>query len=108
MLIAALILGLCVWRTHDRLKDWRSDAALWRAAVQTAPQLSRPMVNLAGALTRQGHYAEAWALAQQAAPVIPPEQRKALALIVRWLDTVWQPVCDDPRWRSWCAWELAV
>ena len=106
MLIGALILWLCAWRTHDRLEDWRSDEALWRSAVQTSPTLARPMVNLAGALARQGHYEEAWQWVQRAEPVIPAHQRKALALIVRWLDTVWQPVCDDQRWRSWCAWAL--
>lgn len=62
VLLGALVLGLCAWRTTDRAQDWRSDEALWASAVVSAPALPRPALNLAVAVGRLGRWEEsvAW------------------------------------------------
>lgn len=56
--LVAVGLGLSVWATHARAQDWRSDEALWRAAVTTTPEQPRPALNLAKALGRLGRLPE--------------------------------------------------
>lgn len=53
-----LILG-CVLLTAHRATVWRSDEALWTAAVRVTPAAPRPLINLAAAYARQGRWAEA-------------------------------------------------
>ena len=59
VLVVALLLGLCACRTHVQLETWRSDEALWRAAVAISPDRPRPALNLAVALERRGAISEA-------------------------------------------------
>ena len=49
VLIAALVLGLCAAGSHARVQDWRSDEALWRAAISVS-ETPRGLLNLAVAL----------------------------------------------------------
>lgn len=110
VLIGALILGLCAWRTHTRAGDWRSDQALWTAATVSAPQVPRPWLNLAAAKWRTGQFAAAWPDLERAVEAVARERyapmqpgityyaRKQLYL----LDAV-EPRCDTPRWRPLCA-----
>lgn len=57
------MLGLCAYQTSTRLWDWRSDEALWRAAVAVSPEAPRPALNLAAALVHRSARDEAafWA-----------------------------------------------
>lgn len=57
--VGALLLLLCAWRTHERAQAWRSDVALWTAAVASSPEHSRPSLNLAMAYARLGQWSEA-------------------------------------------------
>ena len=56
VLIGALVLLLCAWRTHDRSQDWRSDEALWMSAAVSSPALPRPALNLSVVYGRQGDW----------------------------------------------------
>lgn len=92
VLVAALLLGLCAYQAFARLEQWRSDEALWTAAVAVSPGTPRPALNLAVALDRRGASAEArvWAvkahgLALQRQSI--DAQGKAHALIT-WIDLV--------------------
>lgn len=113
VLIGLLVLGLCAWRTHERAQDWRSDQALWSAAVRTAPTLPRPRANLGAALLRTGRFAEASEAVRQAARLADQpaharmrrEIRRHLWSQLQWIDGAW-PVCDQPAFSALCAsWE---
>lgn len=67
VLIGVLVLGCCAWQTRTRLEDWRSDEALWTAAVAVAERSPRARLNLAVALERRSAFDEARAAAQTAA-----------------------------------------
>lgn len=67
VLVGALVLVLCAWRTHDRAMDWRSDEALWSAAVVSAPDLPRPALSLGMAYARLGHWEQSAAWTGRAA-----------------------------------------
>lgn len=104
-LVAALLLGLCAWRSHVRLEAWRSDEALWTAAVAVSPDLPRPSLNLAVAQMRASridaaviHAESALRLAQVRGDV--EAARRAVGLLI-WIDVLHIPLCDPP-WRSWC------
>ena len=58
-LVGALVLGICAWVTQGRAQVWRSNEALWTAAVAVTPTKPRPLVNLAAAYARQGRAEEA-------------------------------------------------
>lgn len=59
VLLGALLLLLCAYRTHERSQAWRSDEALWSSAVTSSPSLPRPALNLAVAFGRQTQWDKA-------------------------------------------------
>lgn len=105
VLVAALLLGLCAWRTHARLEAWRSDEALWTAAVAVSPDLPRPALNLAAAQARASRIVAAVTHAETALRLAEARQdteaaRRAVGLLT-WIDVLHTPLCDPPG-RSWC------
>lgn len=100
VLIGVLVLILCAWRTAERAKCWRSDQALWAAAVTSSPSLPRPALNLAAAYTRISEW-EAALLWTLKANELGADQAEVSAL-VGWIDTNY-PICDRSSVRRWCA-----
>ena len=72
VLVGVLVLCLCAWRAHDRSQDWRSDEALWRAAVTSAPAQPRPALNLAVAYARLGQWEASIEWTQRAVHLMSP------------------------------------
>ena len=99
VIVVALLLGLCAWRTHAQLETWRSDETLWRAAVAVSPDLPRPALNLAVALERRGAIPEArrWiSRATALADVRQTPQTLRLATRFRvWLDVMHGDSCSS-------------
>ena len=58
-LAIGLLLG-CAWLTHARAQVWRTNEALWTAAVAVTPTTPRPLINLAATFARHGQ----WELSQ--------------------------------------------
>lgn len=76
VLIGALILASCAVQTAQRVRVWRSDEALWTAAVAVAPT-TRALINLAAALARQGRWEEAHLWLHRAQPTTALEREGA-------------------------------
>lgn len=108
VLIGALILGLCAWRTHTRAGDWRSDRALWTAATVTTPDAPRPWLNLTAADIQTGQYADAWTHWPRAIATSRAERYTAVRPTVwlyasrqlAWIDGMLQVCPASP----FCAW----
>lgn len=106
-LIAVLLLGLSAWQTHTRLEAWRSDQALFLAAVQVTPRAPRPWLNLGAAQFSQGETARGLDSTLQAAALARTRGDRWLqhrvALQLRHFDVFAGPVCDRPPASSFCA-----
>ncbi len=61
------LLLVCAWATHRRVAVWQDSLTLWSDAVEKAPCLIRPHVQLAQALTALHRDTEAQAQWQQIA-----------------------------------------
>ena len=105
VLIGVLILSACAWRTHDRLRDWHSDPALFTAAVAVTPDLPRPHLNLGYALGRAGEADAAFQHTVTATRLARAQgntwiqARTAQQFI--WLDVLYG-VCEPLAARPWC------
>lgn len=106
VLIGALILLVCAWRTQDRLEDWRSDRALFTAAVAVTPDWPRPHLNLGYALGRVGEADAAFQATVRAVQLAHSQgntwiQERAARQFV-WLDVLYG-VCDPLAARPYCS-----
>lgn len=70
-LTAAALITLFAVRTIVRDRDWRSEEALYAAAVRDAPDNARMRVDLAAVRFDQRRYAESIALCERAAEITP-------------------------------------
>ncbi len=111
--IGALVLGMCALGSAHRLEDWRSDQALWTAAVRVTPALPTAALNLSATYLRHGQWQEAseWtlraahlSLSRPAAPRASsqPTLPQIVQTQLAWID-VFYPVCGTPAGRPWCA-----
>ena len=107
VLIGALLLGCCVWQTHQRAQAWRSDEALFAAAVRVAPALPRPALNYGVALVKRGAVDEGLTWTLRAAALADAQhdpRRKAEAIThLQWINVVAGLPCYLPPSPSWCA-----
>ena len=105
VLVGALLLSLCAFATQNRLTEWRSDEALFTAAVRVAPRLPRPALNLGAAFSQQGRWddAIAWTERAQTLSERHPTGLAQQPLIQRQRQFLYVMACADPGSRSWCA-----
>lgn len=111
--IAALLLLVCAYGSTHRLQAWRSDRALWTAAVTTTPQLPEAALRLGAAHIQVGRWEDAatWTLraAQLTAerPTLArpmpgvPGFAEALSRQAWFIDAFW-PICHRPHWQRAC------
>lgn len=113
ILIGALVLAACAYGSTQRLRDWRSDQALFLAAVRVSPKLPTAALFLGSVYLRQGSWTQArdWSLyaatLSEARPTLPhayglPSFAESLGAQLQWIDA-FLPVCDQPAWARWCA-----
>jgi len=106
VLIGVLVLSACAWRTHDRVQDWRSDEALFAAAVAVTPDWPRPRLNYGYALGRAGRPDPAFT--QTVTALDQASRRGDLWLMERarrqlaWLDVLYG-VCEPQAARLYCS-----
>lgn len=106
VLVGALVLLACAGQTHTRLKDWRSDQALFTSAVAVTPTAPRPWLNLASAYIRQGQRAEGLRTTLMAARLAESRQdTRMLRVVDRHLQyfDVLDGLCERPDAPSRCA-----
>jgi tetratricopeptide (TPR) repeat protein len=72
--LLAIVTAACGARTYARNQDWKSELALWRSAVQSAPQSFKAHLALATALLAEGpaHHGEAMPEVEKAAAILDP------------------------------------
>lgn len=71
---AVVSLALALTTAH-RVPAWTSEMALWEAAVATAPQKPRPLVNLGNHYSLEGRFSRAEALYREAIRVASQPER---------------------------------
>lgn len=112
VLIAALLLGLSACGSAQRLEAWRSDQALFTAAVGVTPAMPIAALLLGRAYLSQGQWPQArdWTLKAAAlseARPMPPKATWSQTLTHRIgsqlvVIDAFLPVCDQPAWARWC------
>lgn len=105
VLIGVLLLSLSASQTYTRALEWRSDEALWRAGVRANPTLALPAYNLGSTLAHEGRWTEAadqFLVAAQHAK--GGDLRRLAGIGLSYIDTVGEPICEQPRFSPWCVW----
>lgn len=76
---AGVLLGILALLSHDRISDWRSNEALWTAAIAVSPS-PRALINLSAAELRIGRAYDALQHAVQAVDAtLDPRRSQILA-----------------------------
>jgi hypothetical protein len=97
---AALTLAIPLgWRTSNRLDDYRSRVAIWRADVQADPENPVALYNLAAALFDAKRYAEAAPVVERAVWLLPTMDR-GLVLLAATYVALGRPEGAIPSFRG--------
>lgn len=111
--IAIVLLLWCAAISSVRLEDWRSDPALFDAAVAVTPRFPEALIQRGAVALRRGQWWNAYRWTIQAAIYSesrpqPPRFATSADWPTRvrgqlvWIDA-FLPVCGWPNVRPWCA-----
>lgn len=103
VLIGALVVAVCAWRTHARAQDWRSDEAIWQSATRSTPTRARPALNLAVIYARQGRWTEAEAWTVRAVHLMTPHDAWLSPYLCRHIGRIAALAPDPPSFSVECA-----
>jgi hypothetical protein len=114
VLIGALVLAVCASASAHRLEAWRSNRALWTAAVITTPQSPEAALRMGALHLQYGEWeaAATWTFrAVQLWEARPRPERPFPGAVPfseslrrqAWLVDTFSPVCHRPEWARVCA-----
>lgn len=111
--IGVVVLVTCAVLAAARAEDWRSDPALFQAAVEWTPRYPEALIQRGAVALRRGQWWDAYAWTIRAAifsesrpepphfPGMPDWYTRVQGQLV-WIDA-FRPVCGLPAARPWCA-----